>query len=65
MLSNSPGKYRVRVTRPCLILGKRAEVGEELPLLHADAINAVMSGRCEEVDKLPKVDLAVPGANRI
>jgi len=64
MLANGPQKFRVRVLRPCLIQGQRSEAGEEHALSHSDAINAVISGRCEEVDKLPKIDLSAPAMQR-
>lgn len=53
---NQPAGFRVQVVRPCLLLGERHEPSSEpvtLPL--ADAQDAIASGRCREVDRLPRL----------
>jgi hypothetical protein len=53
---NQPAGFRVEVVRPCFLVGKGYQPSPEpvvLPL--ADAQDAIASGRCREVDKLPRL----------
>lgn len=54
MLSNEEQLFRVKVVRPCRIRGEEAKVGTEHALKLDEARSAVCSGRCVEVDVLPR-----------
>ena len=56
------GTFRVRVVRACLLQGRACAAGEEVALPQRDAVDAVLSGRCEEIDRLPKAAMFGPGA---
>jgi len=59
MVKNEQRSYRVRVLRPCMLMGERAETGAEVALPLEHARSAVCSGRCEEVDPLPRQTNAI------
>lgn len=51
-------KFRVEVVRPCFLRRKeygREDIGAIVPLPLGDAQDAIASGRCREVDTLPRM----------
>ena len=53
---------KLRVVRPCWLLGRVAEVGDVVKLPADDAVTAVNSGRCEPVDDVAAAELRVAAA---
>ena len=53
---------KLRVVRPCWLLGRLAEVGDTVRLPPDDAQTAVNSGRCEPVDDVAAAELRVAAA---
>ena len=54
---------KLRVVRPCWLLGRVAEVGDVVKLPADDAITAVNSGRCEVYDDIEAASLRI--ANQV
>jgi len=53
---------KLRVVRPCWLLGRIAEVGDTVKLPAGDAQTAINSGRCEPADDAAAAELKVAAA---